>query len=258
MMKLLVLVLAALTPAAAAKVWVTVYQHDGKTPLAAVDADHPNVFREIMVGTRLTLVLSSDSGEYWMGSLRLSWDDANDARLSGRGNATIPPRAVMRVPSYADSCLDAAGTRAVAYDRAEPEGIGLTFSNSTDSLIPGSHAAYPGDWFVVEYHAEQVGPCDVGLYGFSVDFRIPIQTLSLTHVPSRDFNGGTVVNFKDFAVLASHWRAAADPNSPLEAAVDLDADHRVGAADLASFSQYWLARTDSHEPPAPSGSTVKP
>ena len=62
MKKLLVLALvAALTPVAAAKVWVTVYQHDGKTPLAAVDADHPNVYRDIMVGTRLTLVISSDS-----------------------------------------------------------------------------------------------------------------------------------------------------------------------------------------------------
>ncbi len=116
MKKLLVLIFAAaMAPAAAAKVWVTVYQHDGKTPLAAVDADHPNVFRDIMVGTRLVLVVRSDSNEDWLGSLRLSWEDANDARLSGRG-LTPPPPGPFKRSTYRDSALNAAGTNAYVWD----------------------------------------------------------------------------------------------------------------------------------------------
>ena len=89
MKKLLVLVLAvALTSVAAAKVWVTVYQYDGKTPLAAVDANHPDVYRDIMVGTRLTLVISSDTADKWSGNLELSWDDALTPRSAAGGSPT--------------------------------------------------------------------------------------------------------------------------------------------------------------------------
>ncbi len=76
---------AAMTPIAAARVWVTVYQYDGKTPLAAVDANHPTVYRGIMVGTRLTLVISSDANDPWGGELVLPLDDSPYAKLSGRG-----------------------------------------------------------------------------------------------------------------------------------------------------------------------------
>jgi len=55
----------ALAPAALAKVWTTVYGCDGVTPLEAVDPNHPTVYRDIMVGTRLVLVVSSDQDEYW-------------------------------------------------------------------------------------------------------------------------------------------------------------------------------------------------
>jgi hypothetical protein len=72
---------------------------------------------------------------------------------------------------------------------------------------------------------------------------VPIQTLSFTHVPSRDFNGDTIVNFQDLALLASHWGSKADPNSP-DAAFDLNADRRIDLGDLALFSEYWLERTD--------------
>jgi hypothetical protein len=61
----------------------------------------------------------------------------------------------------------------------------------------------PGDWFVIDYYAEQVGACDVGLYNLSVGYSVPIETLAFTQVPSRDFNGDTVVNFKDLALLTS-------------------------------------------------------
>ena len=103
--------------------------------------------------------------------------------------------------------------------------------------------SFAGDWFVFDYHAQQVGTCTVGLHEMSADWNVPIQTLSFTHVPSADFNGDALVDFQDLALLASHWGAPADPNGP-EAAFDINADGRIDTTDLASFSDHWLERTD--------------
>ena len=86
-----------------------------------------------------------------------------------------------------------------------------------------------------------------------------LQTLSFQHVPSRDFNGDMVVDFKDFARFAAHWRSAPDPNAGAGATFDLSTDNWIDSSDLASFSEYWLERTDSNEPPAdPNTTAVKP
>jgi hypothetical protein len=252
MKKLLVPALvAALTPVAAGKAWVTVYQHDGKTPLAAVDADHPNVFREIMVGTRLTLVVSSDSNEYWLGGLLLSWADANDARLTGRGLTPPAPGSQPRFSAYKDSVLNAAGTKAYVRDIGGIDTIGLELHTDIFPYIEGGgHPAYPGDWFIVDYYAEQVGIYNVELYDWTSS-EVLLQTLSFTHAPSRDFNHDTIVDFQDFARFASGWRSAADPGSGPTADFDLNADSRVDLADLASFSRYWLEQIDSPIAPPP-------
>ena len=139
MKKFFVLVLAvALTSVAAAKVWVTVYQYDGKTPLAAVDANQPDVYREIMVGTRLTLVISSDTADKWGGNLELSRDDAPYGTLSGRGFTYVFPRPdhKIKIPTYKDSCLDAAGTKATVMDCMDDYSIGLNFGNDTNPYQP--------------------------------------------------------------------------------------------------------------------------
>lgn len=271
MKKLLVLALAAaLTPLAAAKVWVTVYQYDGKTPLAAVDANQPDVYREIMVGTRLTLVISSDAADKWGGNLKLSWDDALYGRLSGRGLTPPAPGSPTKISTYKGSCLDAAGTKATVMDLADAYWLGLNFGNDTSAYQPnGGHVAYPGDWFVVDYYAEQVGDCSVEFHGHDLPSHaadrnaVPIigpeqllQTLSFQHVPSRDFNGDTVVDFQDFARFAAHWRSVPDPN--VGAAFDLNTDGRVDGLDLAFFSEYGLERTDCNEPPPNSDTAAKP
>lgn len=231
MKKLAVLCLAvALAPAALAKVWTTVYRCDGVTPLEAVDPNQPTVYRDIMVGTRLVLVVSSDQGEYWFGSLRLSWDDAPCAQVSGRGYIKPPA-------NYRDSCLVSAGKTARAIPFNNFWGIGIEFHTSP------SWPVLPGDWFVIDYYAEQVGACDVGLYNLSVSYSVPIETLAFTHVPSRDFSGDMVVDFKDFALVASHWGQKVDPNG-LDTAFDLNSDGRIDLGDLALFGEYWLERTD--------------
>ena len=259
MKKLFVLALAAaVTPMAAARVWTSVYRYDGRTPVKCIDPNHPDAYGDVMVGTRLTLVVSSDASDYWLGSLLLSWDDAQHAKLSGRGYTAPPPGSPIKFATYRDSCLDAAGTKAIVRDLADSEGIGLSLSNCITPYVSGGHPAYPGDWFVVDYHAEQVGNCDVGLYDLFASDDMPMEMISFTHVPSRDFNTDTVVNFKDFALLASHWRSAIDPNSSGEAAVDLKADRRVDVSDLMSFSRYWLEQTDCSDAPTQSATVTKP
>lgn len=231
MRKLVVLGLAAvLAPAALAKVWTTVYRCDGVTPLEAVDPNHPTVYRDIMVGTRLVLLVSSDQGGYWRGSLQFSPEEATYATLSGRGYVNVPA-------NYRDSCLVAAGKTARAIPHANSFYVGVEFWTSLTLPVA------PGDWFVFDYRAEQVGTCDVGLYDFSISFDVPIEALSFAQVRSRDFNGDTVVDFTDLALLASRWGWEADPNSPA-GPCDLNGDGRIDLGDLALFSEYWLERTN--------------
>jgi hypothetical protein len=232
MKKLAVLaVAAALTSAAGAKVWTSVYRCDGTTPLASVDPNHPNVYRDIMAGTRLVIVVSSDAKGAWFGGLLLSWDDSVYGELVGIGYN-------QKTRNYDGSCLAAAGPTAFTrIFQIPPKKIGLQFNTQGGSV--------PGDWFVVDYRAEQVGPCDVGLYDLSASANVPIETVHFTHVPSRDFNGDGIVDFKDFALLSSRWHsgAAPDPNRA-DAAFDLNSDGHLDIGDLALFSEYWLERTE--------------
>ena len=243
MRKVLVhIVIAILTSPTMADVWTSVYRCDETTPLAQVDPNRPGAYQDIMVGTRLVIVVSSDTGEYWWGHLRLSWDDAQYASLSGRGPTIMPG---LSDPEYIDSCLEAAGDGARAWDFSAPQGIGLEFCSSHDSGVPDFHQAVPGDWFIFDYQAEQPGSCEAGLYDPSTSYDVPIETLCFTHVPSRDFDGDTIVNFEDLALLAGHWHTTVgqDRSSP-EAVFDLNSDSHVDTDDLALFSEYWLEPTD--------------
>jgi len=237
---LMVTIITVLAPVAVAKVWTSVYCCDETIPLAAVDPNRPGVYRDIMVGTPLVIVISSDTGGYSVGLLSLSWDDAQYAKLSGRGHTIVP--GVFR-PYYTDSCLAAAGEGATAQDCTDPRGVGLEFDTSTYAPVA------PGDWFIFDYRAERVGSCDVELYDLFANSDVPIETLSFTHVPSRDFNGDTIVNFEDFALLARRWRSVVDPDpNSADTRFDVNTDSRVDTADLALFSEYWLERTDCGGP----------
>lgn len=235
------IVIVLLAPMALANVWTTVYRCDEKTPLAAVDPNHPAVYRDIMVGARLVLVVSSDKAQYWWGGLLLSQDDAPYATLSGRDCAPPDPG---NLEECRGSCLPAAGKSAKATPMSDPWNVGLDLNSGRASgkTHPEDWAA-AGDWFVIDYRAQRAGTCTVGLYDYSLSFDEPIATLAFTHVPSRDMNQDATVNLNDFALLASHWGADADPNSP-DAVFDLNQDKRVDLGDLAQFSAYWLEQTD--------------
>jgi hypothetical protein len=79
---LILLLIAA--PAAHTEVFTQVYLADGNTPLELADPCIPFVYRPIMVGTRLTIIIDSNTGDYWNGALTI-WDaNQNYGRLYGR------------------------------------------------------------------------------------------------------------------------------------------------------------------------------
>jgi hypothetical protein len=223
-----------------AAVWTTPYRFDEITPLAAVDANQPTVYRDIMVGTHLVLIVSSDSDGPWTGALYTSWEDASCGALTGRGYVPV-------WQNYDGSCLKAAGWGALVWDY---QGMGAGFELSTaDKFSVPSLDPFAGDWFIFDYHARAVGSCRVTLYSGAVGQRTLTETLSFTHVVSRDFDDDKTVDFEDLALLTLRWRTTvdSDPNSP-STRLDLNSDQQIGAQDLALFSEYWLEQIDSVEP----------
>jgi hypothetical protein len=239
-----------------AAVSVHVYRADEQTPLKWVDPNIPDVYRDIMVGTRLTLFVVSDTAlPSWSGGLRIRWDDWNRGTVAARGYNED-------TSNYEGSILPACGLD-----------YGFVSNSPDDSSVKFSLATFDpcavGGWFVLDYCAEAVGTCIVGVFGVQAD-EIPdeinpqyrdepppagkvwTQFLSFNHVPSRDYDGDSTVNFVDFALWADQWReiSLSDPNAPDPIAPntpvtsDLNADGTVGLADLGLFCEYWLERTD--------------
>ena len=77
MKKLLTLVLVlSMCPTAVGQISLKVYEADGVTPFDCND--------DIMVGTQLTLIVSSDSNDYWSGGLFIAGQDRELGTLAGR------------------------------------------------------------------------------------------------------------------------------------------------------------------------------
>ncbi|HPS55648.1 MAG TPA: hypothetical protein PLP05_08620 [Sedimentisphaerales bacterium] len=72
---------------------------------------------------------------------------------------------------------------------------------------------------------------------------IPTYNIEFTHVPTRDFDGNTKVDFSDFALFASQWNRSdcQDPNYCYGA--DIDTNGTVDVNDLMLFTEYWLKNT---------------
>jgi hypothetical protein len=197
---------------AGADVWTDAYLCDGTTPLSPADPDYPNVYRDIMVGTRLTLLLRSDTGRAWSGYLLVPYDTYPVGSLAARDPND-------QTGNYEGSILPAACPQIlppwhipIVSRHASPKGVGFYFAHFNDAV--------PGDWYVLDYHANDLGPCTVNLY------------TDLAGLPA-------IVS----SLLAAAWRTPPGPD-PNRAALDLNADARLDYADLALFSEYWLARTD--------------
>ena len=234
----------ALVAVLASSVWAgvtaKVYLADEETPLEPNDPNVPDIYRDIMVGTHLTIFIESDTPEPGMGALLIPWEDTTQGLLGGRS----PEQHI-----YWGSCLEAAGDDPVVVRMSSMRGDGFTF---------GAHLmAEAGRWFVFDYYATEAGICEIersdylaALEDPDFDGGIPdpVQVLSFSHVPSRDFDNNTIVDFTDFASLAAMWDqpAITDPN--VVHPEDINADGLVDTLDMLLFADYWLEKTDFNEP----------
>jgi len=232
MKKLTILALfLGMTSMAMGEVSTRVCLADGNTPLELADPNIPFVYRDVMVGTKLTIIVDSNIAEYWYGGLFIAGADRDYGVLSGRdyNDTTL---------DWEGSRFEAAGERAFVYDCQDyiRSGFDLYARRSVEA----------GDWFIINYAATIIGNCSVGFYDYrglgGMDF--PVYDLVFSHVPTRDFNNDARVDFADFAVLASHWQETGyiDPNRC--EGTDLDADGNVDCNDLTLFMDYWLKRTE--------------
>jgi hypothetical protein len=210
---------------------VRVCLSDGNTPLEFADPCVPWVYRDIMVGTHLTIIIDSNVGGMWVegGELSIGGADRDYGVLSGRDyNETTRDWKGSRFPS--------AGDEARVFDWEDE------FLSGFD--LYGDEDAVAGDWFILDYNATSAGACQVTFYDYEMSWDDPLYEMSFTHVPSRDLNEDGIVNFTDFAVVGSYWgiTGCTDPDGCKK--VDFDDNGTVDINDLRMFVEYWLERTN--------------
>ena len=76
-------------------------------------------------------------------------------------------------------------------------------------------------------------------YDMSTDEILPFH-----HVRTRDFDNNTIVDFGDFAILASYWLKPGCEGPGLCEGTNLDTEGMVNIKDLMLFADYWLERTE--------------
>ncbi len=236
--KLLILfVLTAIPAVAEAVITIRICEANGETLF-----DN----RNIMVGTKLTIIGSSDSNAPWDCSLLIDWGYYPDAygSLSARGPIISNPL------DWSGSHFPAAGDDAIVIeDWIDPEyGFGCIFCCD---LRPE-----PNDWFIIDYTALDVNNCDVPVYqkpsteGWGTEIE-PTSIISFHHVPTRDFyqpavpdpNVDPIVNSADYAILADWWQKNCEEPGGCGKA-DLDDSNDVDIEDLRLFCDYWLEKTE--------------
>ena len=215
--------------AAEANLSTRVCLSDGNTPLELADPCVPFVYRDIMVGTKLTIIVHSDAGGNWGSDLTIEGEYIGYGLLSARDYNEI-------TGDYEGSRFEAAGWGARLWEWVED---GIQGFN-----LDGHTSAVPGDWFIIDYTATAVGECKVGFYDRSISWSDPNYYLTFFHVRTRDFNKDTKVDFNDFAVFASHWQKTDCSEPSWCEGADLDIDSDIDLGDLMLFAEYWLEKTE--------------
>ncbi len=214
------------TVSAFGEVSTRVCRADGNTPLELADPNVPFVYRDIMVGTKLTVYVDSNVAEYWYGgALTIEANMIDIGRLYGRDCDGY---------ECPGSCLPDAGEFAYAAEIEFP-GYGVEFYGGEEPNV--------GEWFVVDYNAIDIGDCNVAFYDYDVNDNEPINILSFHHVRTCDFNGDTKVDCIDFTELASFWLETSCIDVNDCNGTDLNIDGKVDKIDLALFTDFWLEKT---------------
>jgi hypothetical protein len=223
--KLLVLTLAlCVVQITTAQVTLKVFEADGVTPFDGHD---------IMVGYRLTLIVSSDTYDYWSGGLFIAGQDRALATLSARDSDP-------NIRDYTESHYAEAGDMAIVTAWKDSDIWGFDLYGSDINAVAG-------DWFVIDYKATGVGDSNVGFYDYSISWNEPILLLTFHHDPTRDFNSDEIVDMSDYATLAYYWlyENCSDPDWCVGA--DISRDSWVDMVDFALFEKYWLWGASSGE-----------
>lgn len=191
--------------------------------------------RDIMVGTKLTIIVHSNLAEPNACDLVLKGIEREYGLVSGIGWND-------ETWDYEGSHFPAAGVMAFVYDIFDPvndvNGISMV---SGDPYTGGLDV---GDWFIVNYTALKVGDCNVAFYENFADFGgEPSHYIHFHHVPTRNFNQDTIVNFADYSVLARWWQQNCENPGGCDGA-DLDDSNDVDIDDLMLFCDYWLEKTE--------------
>ncbi len=215
---MLVVLFLGMISAAVGEVSRRVCEADGNTPFDG---------RDIMVGTKLTIIISSDVNEYWVGDLAITGEDINYGVLSARdfNENTF---------DWEGSRFPAAGDNARVWDWEETGIDGFSFD--------GDDEATTGDWFIIDYTATNIGDCNVNFYEWFVND--PNRDIAFFHVRTRDFNNDTEVDFADFSMLGSYWQDNNCSEPDWCDGTDLDTTGNVDSNDLMLFADYWLERTE--------------
>ena len=216
-----IVLLLAFSSIAAGEVSSRVYLADGNTPLELADPNVPFEYRDIMIGTKLTIVVDSNIAEKWFGGLYIESTDRDYGVLSARDfNDTTH--------DWEGSRFEAAGNRARV--RSSQNNVMSGFSLfSDDSVIAG-------DWFILDYNAIDIGACKVDFYDYGFSFDDPVYSHVFSHVRTRDFNQDTKADFADFALLSLYWCRSDCSDPDWCAGTDLNTDGTVNHDDLIFFT----------------------
>lgn len=228
-----VVLLLAFSSIAAGEVSSRVCLADANTPLELADPNVPFVYRDIMVGTKLTIIVDSNiSGEL---DIERGYDLAIEGEYIDYGLLSARDHNDT-TNDWQGSILEAAGSLAHVYEWVESgiQGFNLLSHSSSE----------PGDWFIIDYTATNIGVCKVGFYDQNVSWNYPACKLIFSHVRTRDFNQDCKIDFADLAVLALYWLETGCSDPDWCAGTDLNTDGSVDHDDLTLFVDYWLERME--------------
>ena len=203
----------------------------------------PLEITEVMTGTTVSLLVSSDANSIWSGGIFLRNEDRLMGTLSARGKDSDSR-------DWTQSHLTNAGPAAKVTQWKDSYISG--FDLYTDELIP-----QPGRWFVLDYTALESGPCTIEFYRYRDDDRDswilpdPNTSFTLTNSPTRDFDHNQGVNFYDFVLFSQYWQQEECIDSMFCPQADLNQDGTIGLLDLIAFSDFWLWGSPNWKPAPP-------